>query len=208
MKEELIKTIEAYNTSARKYAEKIANLDNYEDTYDYFSKCLKENDSVLDLGCGPGNISQKLLERKKLKITGLDLSQQMLQIAKEVIPEGTFFCSNIVEYISETRHEAAIIGFAIPYIDQFETEILIKNTSLNLNDNGYLYLSFMDGNKEGFEKPSFNPNVDIYIYYHKKKTIEMLLEKYGFTIQKQWQLDYKESDESITTDIIIVAKKA
>jgi len=207
VRSELIQTIEAYNVSASNYKETIAKLDNYEQTYEYFSECLKENEFVLDLACGPANVSQYLSRRKRLKITGLDLSPQMVQIAKQIIPEGTFVCSNIVEYESETKYDAAIIGFAIPYLNRSETETLIKNTSLNLKDNGYIYLSFMEGNKEGFEKPSFNPGVEVYIYYHMKKSIELVLEKYGFRMQKQWQLDYKESDGSITTDIVIIAQK-
>ncbi len=208
MRDEFIKTIEGYDSSAKAYSETIVKLSNYDETYDFLADCLKENASILDLACGPANISSYLLQHKRLmNITGIDLSQNMIDIAKKNVPQGTFFCADVVEYRSKEKYDAAIIGFAIPYLNMQEIETFLSNTEFNLNHGAYLYISFMNGYKEGYENPSFNQEVELYIHYHQKTSIEQLLKKLNFTIIKQWELDYQESDGSITTDVILIARK-
>ncbi|MBD3317226.1 MAG: methyltransferase domain-containing protein [Chitinivibrionales bacterium] len=207
MREELAKTIEAYNLSAVGYTQTIARLANYQETYDFFADYLKRDDRILDLACGPANISLNLLKRKQLKITGIDLSEKMIETAKRAIPQGEFLCNNIVDYKSENTFNAVIIGFGVPYLNQYETEELLKNTYANLKCGGYLYLSFMHGNDEGFETPSFNPDVEVYIYYHLESKIEVELKEQNFDILKQWRLPYFEPNGSITTDVVMIAQK-
>jgi ubiquinone/menaquinone biosynthesis C-methylase UbiE len=46
---------------------------------------VKDNDRVLDLGCGTGLLSLKLLEKAGCFITGIDNSEEMISIFKEKI---------------------------------------------------------------------------------------------------------------------------
>lgn len=208
MRSELLKTIEAYNSSAKAYAESIARLNNYDTTYRYFADCIEDNAFVLDLACGPANISSTLVKHKLLRITGLDLSQNMVELARKNIPEGNFFCGDIIKYQSEYKYDAAVIGFAIPYLTLPEIEELLENTGFNLNSGGYLYISFMLGESQGYEVPSFNRDVEFYIHYYSKSKIEKLLRALNFELIKEWELDYQEMDGSITTDVVIVARKS
>jgi len=52
---------------------------------------IKENDKVLDLGCGYGRVSVRLLEKAK-QVTGIDISPDNIQLAKEIFKnEGLQF---------------------------------------------------------------------------------------------------------------------
>ncbi len=46
---------------------------------------VKQNDSVLDIGCGTGLLSLKFLERNDCRITGVDNSKHMMAIFKDKI---------------------------------------------------------------------------------------------------------------------------
>ncbi len=48
-----------------------------------------EKSHFLDVGCGTGNFTQKLVS-KGHKVTGIDISENMLQIAREKVPEAIF----------------------------------------------------------------------------------------------------------------------
>ncbi len=49
---------EIFNSCALQYEEKFMDFDLYHNTFDYFSEALnKHHASVLEIGCGPGNIS-------------------------------------------------------------------------------------------------------------------------------------------------------
>lgn len=52
-------------------------------------KNLPEGSSILDLGCGTGQVAQKLLA-KGYKVTGIDSSEGMLFYARQNAPDGKF----------------------------------------------------------------------------------------------------------------------
>ena len=45
---------------------------------------INGNDKMLDLGCGYGRVAIKLLEKAK-KVTGIDISKENIQLAKDII---------------------------------------------------------------------------------------------------------------------------
>lgn len=58
-------TIETWDKLASQYQDKFMNLDLYNDTYDLFcSRIVKKEASVLELGCGPGNITKYMLSKR------------------------------------------------------------------------------------------------------------------------------------------------
>ncbi len=208
MRKEIQKTIVSYNIAACDFENTIAKLDNYNETYDFFCKSLKPNDTILDLACGPANISFNIIKKMpSVQITGIDLSEKMIDIAKQKIPSGNFFVNDIIHYKSDNPFDAVLLGFALPYLNKSEIEELFKNINRNLVHNGKLYLSFMVGSKEGFEIPSFNQSVELYVHYHEKTEIHSILDQNQFSIQKEWELDYIETDGSITKDSIMIAQK-
>ncbi len=206
--------IDGYDKSAKAFDDKIGQLSNYNDAYDFFSDYLNENDEILDLACGPANISRYLVSKKRLSITGIDLSPKMLEVARQNVPTGDFICSNITDFFipsgeqSKTakKFDAIINGFGLPYLNEEEAERTFEKSALHLKEGGFFYISFMDGDKTQKEHPSFNPEITLTVTYHPQKRIESLLEKVGFTIIKRYNLDYKESDGSITTDDVLICR--
>ena len=57
---------------------------------------------VVDIGCGPGNSTELLLERyPDAKVTGLDSSPDMLRQARERLPDCTFAQADITRWTPE-----------------------------------------------------------------------------------------------------------
>ena len=53
-------------------------------------------DNVLDVGCGGGTKSKYLISRG-LKVVGIDISENMINIAKTEVPEGKFIVMDLTE---------------------------------------------------------------------------------------------------------------
>ena len=75
--------------------------DHQEDTWwingtEKFISLLKTDSSVLDVGCGAG-VKSKYLVNKGLKVTGIDLSDKMIEIAKREVPQAKFKVADIIE---------------------------------------------------------------------------------------------------------------
>lgn len=205
-------TIESYNNSAEGFCRKIGKLSNYDGTYGYFADLIPENGCVLDLACGPAQISKFILKRKPVKVTGVDLSSGMLTVAKKEIPDGKFIEHSIIDFKAEEKFDACVLGFGIPYLTSNETEACIKNAAGNMKSGGVFYISFMNTKNDEtevvqMEKTSFGGDNLFEIHYHNKNTVEKYIREAGMKILKEYVLDYLESDGSISKGIVFIAKK-
>ena len=206
-KENLVSMINAYDQSAAQYQNTIAKLKNYDHTYEYLIELLSDSMMILDLACGPANISKYLLKKKNLRITGYDLSDEMLSLARQQIPNGVFENKGIDDFDVDMKVDLVVNGFGLPYLDDEHMLRSLKKSFVALKTNGLIYLSFMDGSKSGFETPSFNQNVEFFLYYHSWDVISDMIKKIGFTVIKKWEIDYNESDGRVTRDIVVIAQK-
>ena len=209
--------LDAYNESAESFDKKIASLTNYDDAYTEFASYLKPGDDVLDTACGPGNIS-RFLDKKVpgLKFTMMDFSQEMLKISKRYLSNAEILCGDICSFSLGKKFDAVINGFGLPYLNPEEACRHFVAVCNHLKAGGIYYLSFMNVNEKNHpdekfytqtEHPSFNPASTITVTYHSQDVIEEQLKKVGFSMLRKWNLDYKELDGSITTDVVLIFKK-
>ena len=88
----------AYDTVAEDYAEAFADdllqLPLDRQVLDTVVQRIAAGESVLDLGCGPGQVGRYLGERGLL-VVGMDLAQQMLRVARRRTGNGRMACGDI-----------------------------------------------------------------------------------------------------------------
>ena len=84
--------VEAFDNAAQGYAEKFMDQSLYQDSFDQFCQALPSTNSrILDIACGPGNISKYLLNKlPRLQLLGIDLAPRMIELAEEHNPEAEF----------------------------------------------------------------------------------------------------------------------
>lgn len=146
-----------FNKLAKMYQDKFMNVDLYSESFDLFCNAIqKENATILEIACGPGNITKYLLnKRPDFNILGIDLAPQMIELAKINNPTANFLLMDCRQIESITsRFDGIMCGFCLPYLTLEETHNLINNVSNLLNLGGILYLSTMEGdyNLSGFKK--------------------------------------------------------
>ncbi len=207
LKEHQLKTIRSYEKTAGRFRDTVALLDNYHETYDYLLSLLHAGDSVLDLACGPGNISGYLADRMGLRITGFDLSEHMLSLARARVPTGEFRVQSIIDFSLTVPVDLVVNGFGLPYLDDGQVDSSLAASCSVLKDGGYLYLSFMNGMGEGFEITSFGGAEEFYVHYHDREQVRGKLAAAGCTLIREWTLPYTEPDGSVTDDLILLLQK-
>lgn len=101
-----------YSVLSQIYDELMVNVD-YDMWADYLEHLILEQGekplNILELGCGSGNVTEKLLE-KGYEVVGIDYSEEMLELAEEKTEE---FGNNII-YIQQDLRE---IDFEVYEID-------------------------------------------------------------------------------------------
>lgn len=206
-------TIDTYNKCAEVYQNKAMSMDLYHSSYDRFCDRVKKNNPfLLEVACGPGNMTRYLLEKRPdFKIKGIDLAENMVSLARINVPEAEFMVMDCRDISSLTeKYDALVAGFCMPYLSKEECESFISDIASLLNTGGEIYLSTMEGEdtRAGFETTSFSGDDLIFLYYHQRDHLITTLEKNGFTGIELITEDYPEPDGSFTTDMIFLATKS
>ncbi len=203
-------TIATWNKIAPIYEDKFMKLDYYDETYATFCASLaSENAQILEIGCGPGNITQKVMQLKpKVRILATDVSPNMVDIAKKNNPTAEIEVLD-ARSISKlmTSFDGIIIGFCIPYLNESDCKKLLLDCANLLENKGILYISFVAGEpeKSGFKTGSSGDRA--YFYYHKLEFIKSLLLSNGFDLVKFWKIFYPiNSSESEVHTVLLLRK--
>lgn len=208
MEDRYTETHKTWNKVAQLYQDMFMDLELYNDTYKTFCELLRSDASVLELGCGPGNITRHILDiSPELKILATDVSVDMIDLAKKNNPGIEVLvldCRNLA--VISKKFDGIICGFTIPYLSKEDVSKLIKNCAQSMNDEGVLYLSYVDGNYEDSGFISGSSGDRTYFYYYDFKTIKHALESNNMVIVNQSSKEYKKSDDSIEIHTIVNAK--
>ena len=200
-------TIDAYNKNFSGYTDQFMNHSPYAMHVIDFAGLLEDGFKVLDIGCGPGNVAKQLCALKKLEITGIDLSSEMLEIARANVPDGIFHLQDSRKAsFSPEYFDVVVLSFSIVHLDDDEANAVLANAVKWLRSDGYLYLSFMEGKQPGFETTSFSSQ-PLYFNYFQETEIAELLKEIGINCFRSVRQDYLETDGSNTTDVFLFGKK-
>lgn len=201
--------VEIFDKLANIYQDKFMDVSLYHDSFDLFCNNIqKENATVLELACGPGNITKCLLQKRPdLKILATDLSPNMIELGKINNPTAEFRLLDFrdIENLN-TKFDAIMCGFGLPYLSKSEAIQFISDSKKIINPGGIIYISTMedDNLKSGFKTGSTGDSM--YQNFHQADYLTEEFENNGFKII---HLDRKEyiHNEQQTTDLIIIATK-
>jgi len=202
--------VSIFNKFAKEYQDKFMNVDTYIDTFDQFCDNIKkQNAEILELACGPGNITRYLLKKRPdFKISGTDLAPNMIELAKINNPQAQFQVMDCRAIgIIEKKYDGLMCGFCLPYLSKEEAIHLISDAGKLLKPGGIVYISTMedDNSKSAFKKGSSGD--EIFMNYHEADYLTKALIENNFKIIDLRRQDYPEKDGTITKDLIIIAGK-
>jgi 2-polyprenyl-3-methyl-5-hydroxy-6-metoxy-1,4-benzoquinol methylase len=205
------KTFATWNKVAIRYQEKFMDLDLYNDTYDVICQSLtKDKSKLLDVGCGPGNITKYLLsKRPDFDILGIDVAPNMITLATNNNPKSTFAIMDTRDIQQlNGNYDGIICGFCIPYLSKTDATKLINDCYNLLNDGGLLYLSFVEGDtkKSGYQTGSTGESV--YFYYHLLEDIHSQIIQNNFKEIQVFNVEYPKKALEVEKHTIVIARKS
>jgi predicted TPR repeat methyltransferase len=207
------KSIEAaliFNKYADEYQGKFMDVSLYKDALKRFCNLIKkENAKVLDLACGPGNVTKYLLsEKPNLIVLGIDLATNMIALARSNNPNATFRVMDCRSISSLTeKFDAVVSAFCLPYLSRQETQKLVNDISVLLSDQGVCYISTMENDyaKSGYESGSKGDQ--IYLHYYEEDYLVNLLISCNFKIEDVSRITSTTGNGKEVTDLIIISRK-
>jgi 2-polyprenyl-3-methyl-5-hydroxy-6-metoxy-1,4-benzoquinol methylase len=197
-----------FNRRASDYQDKFMDISLYSDSLDLFCEHVKGKE-ILEIACGPGNITKYLLnKRPDFRILGVDVAENMIELAKSNNAAAEFRLMDARDIISlNKKYDGIMCGFLLPYLSKEDTSNLIQNCSLLLKQGAPLYLSTMedDYNKSGIKSSSYGDK--LFMYYHEEGFLRGALEKNFYQIIDVQRKSYPGSDNTTITDLLILASQ-
>ena len=128
--------------------------------YPFTADCLPKADAtkILDLGCGTGlELEQYFNFNPSAKITGIDLTESMLNVLKNKFPEKelTLICGSYFDVpFDENAFDAAVSVESLHHFTKDEKIPLYTKLCKSLKDNGYFiltdYFALTDEDEQAF----------------------------------------------------------
>ncbi len=100
---------------------------------------IKENVDVLDVACGTGVLFPYYLQRNVKDITAVDLSPEMVKIAKSKFPQVNVICGDAENIVFDKQFDVIMIYNAYPHFP--EPVKVIENLTKYLKDGGRLCIA-------------------------------------------------------------------
>jgi ubiquinone/menaquinone biosynthesis C-methylase UbiE len=204
-------TIKSWDQLAQQYQDAFMDLSLYDESYDDFCQLLqKKNASILEIGCGPGNVTKYLLnKRSDFKIHATDVSPSMLKLAKKNNPTATIEvldARNINQI--QNNFDAILCGFCLPYLNEVNVKNLIKDSAQLLDPQGLIYISLIEGDymQSKLETSSDKPHT-MFVHYYSELFISAALESNYFSIEKIIRIPYPNKNGVQSSHLIFIARK-
>lgn len=177
------KTIDVYNAMAHEYAKK---LNDYapRPEQEKFVALLPKNATILDAGCGPGRDCEYFV-KQELKIVGVDLSDKLLDIAKQRVPKASFSKQDLRALIFPPNSFDGIWACAsLLHLHRAEVPQVLENFFHLLKPGGVLFVMVKEGTGEADVKESLSSNMVRHFTYFTLEELKKLLENSRFTVEK------------------------
>lgn len=203
-------TAETWNKLAQLYQERFMDLTIYNHSYDLFCNAItKQSPRILEIGCGPGNITRYILsKRPDFILHGIDIAPNMIALAQQNNPAASFSvmdCRDIHKLTTE--YEGIICGFCLPYLTETDSAKLFADVAQLLTTGGLLYISFVEGTaaQSGYQTNSQGDRM--YFQYHTPAHITQQLLTNGFEQPDVLKVPYQKSDGTMEEHTVVVVRK-
>lgn len=174
-------TIDSYNKTAEEYYDIVSKFELLPEIKTFIN-LVKNEGTILDLGCGPGHHS-KYFSNIGFKVIGVDLSAEMIEIARRESTKSSFQVMDILDLnFEEDFFDGIWASASLLHIPKKKIKSVLIKLKEILKNQGILYVSLKEGlGSELFSDTRYG-GVDKFYVYYQFDEIQNILKDIGFDI--------------------------
>ncbi|MEM9556193.1 MAG: methyltransferase domain-containing protein [Acidobacteriota bacterium] len=153
---------------------------------------LGPGSTILDLGCGTGRPVAEHLVARGFRLTGVDQSPKMLDVAQRLLPEQEWILGSLETFTPHRTYDAAVAWDSLFHIPRAEHEGILRRVRAALPVGGRLALTVGGSDHSAFTDTMFGH--EFFYDSHPPKVVEALLESLGFELVHCEFLDLPTSE--------------
>lgn len=176
---------QVFSKIAQKYTDEYFNDDTDFPYIDRFLKKIKPRGRILDIACGPGMLTKHLLE-KGFQAEGIDLSAEMIAIARQKVHQASF-------KVMDMRHldfpdgyfDGLLITYGLAYIPSSELHATLVGIRRILHASGSIFMINQEGKGDHSEAEPMKPNETLYVNFFTPQSLADALGSARFSVTSQ-----------------------
>jgi SAM-dependent methyltransferase len=176
----------SYDAAASAYAEHLFDelngkpLDRH--LLDRFAEEVREKGIVADLGCGPGQIA-KYLHDAGANVVGIDLSPEMIRVARSLTPGVEFKVSDMTSLdFGDASLAGAVSFYSIVHFEPSQLEHVFSECARAIQPGGLFLVAFHIGDDVKHVDDLWGVNVSLDFRFHDPSYVKSALTTSGFTV--------------------------
>lgn len=182
------KTMRAYDLAAQRYHDLFHNEMNEKEydrmLLDSFASKFPHGALICDAGCGPSGHIGRYVFNKGMQVTGIDVSERCIKLARRHNPDMRFECGDITNLMfDEDAVDGIISYYSIIHTPKNEVSRIFAEFRRVLKSFGYLLIAVKAGTTEGYVNNLLGIETEIYMALFTEKEITDYMQQAGFHLE-------------------------
>lgn len=174
---------------------------------DKFINKISQGAKILDIGCGPGTFT-KYLREKGFDVQGIDLSEEMIKIARRKIPDVDFKLMDMRKLeFEENSFDALLAAYSLIHIPSEEIPHTLKGFFKILKPGGSIMIIAQGGEADRIVDEPLMKGERVFINFFTKERLANFLKDVGFNVYYQEEMPMQDPDSLSDKVIYTIANK-
>lgn len=202
-------SVASFDKVAALYADKYFDLHDYDAFYALLIADLPQGARLLDLACGPGNVSAYVArQRPDIALLGLDMAPAMLAQARERVPGAEFRLGDCRRLDADLGlFDAAAFCFGLSYLEEDDAIACLAGLHAHLREGAPLLLATITGPHAETRIERGSSGDPVHMVYRTAEQVQALLSAAGFTAQAPALIPSPANSSLRTQDLVVLARR-
>ncbi|MRG91160.1 class I SAM-dependent DNA methyltransferase [Polyangium spumosum] len=194
-KDEITQQAAAFDAIGERYDEAFADKRAQVEATRWLAERLGPGERVLDVGSGTGIPTAKILSEAGLSVLGIDISAEMLRLARRNVPGASFEQADVTSFSPEPgAYAGAAAFFSLLMLRKSDIPGALRKIVGAVRPGGYLVIAMVEGDFDWLELPFLGQPLRVTAY--PQAELEAVLRGAGLEILAMEAVSFTAGDHA------------